>query len=299
MKGMEIRMKSIGVITDSQCAINPIEAKRLGIRVLPMPFYVEDKCYYEDVDITREEFFALLADGKTVTTSQPSPEAVMNLWREGLAEYEEIIYMPLSSGLSGSCNTARMLAEEEEFADKVYVVDNGRMATPLHRSLLDTLELIEEGYSAKEIKDILEETKEEMVIYLGVETLEYLKRGGRISAATAAIGTVLNIKPILKLGTGMLESYKNCRGMKKAKREMLESMKHDMEVTFKDAYEKNEIYLMAASSADEETTKAWVAEIEEYFPGMKVLCDNLPLAICCHTGEGALGIGCSCKPKKK
>ncbi len=295
---MKKQMKAIGVITDSQCAIEPKEAARLGIKVLPMPFYIDEECYYEDIDITREQFFTWLAEGKTVTTSQPSPEAVMNLWREGLEEYEEVLYMPLSSGLSGSCNTARMLAEEEEFAGRVYVVDNGRMATPLHRSLLDTLELIEEGYSAKEIKEILEDTKEEMVIYLGVETLEYLKRGGRISATAAAVGTVLNIKPILKLGTGMLEAFKKSRGMKKAKREMLEAMKHDLEVTFKDAYENNEVYLMAASSADEQTTKEWVAEIEAFFPGMKVLCDNLPLAICCHTGEGALGIGCSCKPKK-
>ena len=205
--------------------------------------------------------------------------------------------MPISSGLSGSCNTARMLAQQDEFEGKVFVVDNGRISTPMHRSILDALELIEKGYGAEEIKNILEAAKNKMSRYIAVETLEHLKNGGRISATSAAIGTALNIKPILQLNVGLLESYKKVRGMKKAKREMLESMKQDFETKFKKAYEKGEIYLLAASSADEETTQKWVEEIKAYFPGMDVLCDNLSLGISCHTGEGALGIGCSCKPK--
>ena len=292
-------MKKVGIVTDSHGGISQEEAKKLGVKVLPMPFYFEDECCYEDVTITREEFFNRLAADEKVSTSQPSPEAVMQIWRESLKEYETILHMPLSSGLSGSCNTAKMLASEEEFEGKVFVVDNGRVATPMHRSILDAMELIEEGYSAADIKDMLEEARARMAIYIAVETLEYLKKGGRVTAATAAIGTILNIKPILKLDVGVLESYKKARGMKKARREMLDAMKEEFMTTYREEYEKGEIYLLAASSADEATTKEWLDEIHEFFPDMEIMCDDLSLGICCHTGQGALGIGCSCRPKRK
>lgn len=291
-------MKRVGIVTDSHGGISLQEAEKLGVRVVPMPFYFGDDCYYEGVSISRKEFFERLNAGETVSTSQPSPEAVMKAWSEALTEYEKVLYMPISSGLSGSCNTARMLASEEEFEGKVYVVDNGRVATPMHRSILDALELIEEGFSAEEVQMMLETAGNKMSIYIAVETLEYLKKGGRITPATAAIGTVLNIKPILKLNTGVLETYKKSRGMKKARQEMLAAMKHDFEEAFKEYADNNEIYLMAASSADEATTKEWVEEIKDYFPGMEVLCDDLSLGISCHTGEGALGIGCSCRPRR-
>lgn len=291
-------MKRVGIVTDSHGGISLEEADALGVKVVPMPFYFGDDCYYEGVSISRGEFFERLNNGESVSTSQPSPESVMEAWREALTEYEKVLYMPISSGLSGSCNTARMLAEEEEFEGKVFVVDNGRVATPMHRSILDALELIEEGFSAEETKIMLETSGNKMSIYIAVETLEHLKKGGRITPATAAIGTVLNIKPILKLNTGVLETYKKSRGMKKARQEMLEAMKHDFDVTFKEYADKGEIYLMAASSADEATTQEWVEEIKAYFPGMEVLCDDLSLGICCHTGEGALGIGCSCRPRR-
>ena len=291
-------MKQVGIVTDSHGGISQQEAEALGVKIVPMPFYFGDDCYFEGVSISREEFFERLRNGENVSTSQPSPEVVMEAWREALTEYETVLYMPLSSGLSGSCNTAKMLAADEEFEGKVFVVDNGRIATPMHRSILDALELIEEGFSAQEIQSKLEEAGGKMSIYIAVETLEYLKKGGRITPATAAIGTVLNIKPILRLNTGVLETFKKSRGMKKARQEMLEAMKHDFKVTFKEYADKNEIYLMAASSADEATTQEWVNEIKEYFDGMEVLCDDLSLGICCHTGEGALGIGCSCKPKR-
>ena len=234
-------MKRIGVATDSLCGITPKEAEALGIMLLPMPFYIEDECYYEEVSITREAFFEQLNSGKKISTSQPSPEAVMNLWRNGLKEYETIIYIPMSSGLSGSCNTAKVLAEESEFAGRVLVVDNGRISTPLHRSILDALEMIEEGLCAESIKAILEESKGLMSIYLGVETLDFLKKGGRITPATAAIGSMLNIKPVLKLDVGVLETYKKCRGMKKARRDMLEAMQHDFETVFREYYERGDI----------------------------------------------------------
>ena len=291
-------MKRVGIVTDSHGGISLKEAEELGVKVVPMPFYFGDDCYYEGVSISREEFFERLNNGESVSTSQPSPEAVMEAWKDALTEYESVLYMPLSSGLSGSCNTARMLAGEEDFEGRVFVVDNGRIATPMHRSILDALELIEEGFSAPEVQAMLEEAGSKMSIYIAVETLEHLKKGGRITPATAAIGNVLNIKPILKLNTGVLETYKKTRGMKKARQEMLAAMKHDFEVTFKEYADKGEIYLMAASSADEATTQEWVDEIQAYFPGMEVLCDDLSLGISCHTGEGALGIGCSCRPKR-
>lgn len=291
-------MKAIGIVTDSHGGISQEEANKLGVKVLPMPFYFGDECYFEDVSLTREKFFQRLNAGDKVSTSQPSPEAVMNIWRESLQKFDEILYMPLSSGLSGSCNTAKMLAEEDEFAGKVFVVDNGRISTPMHRSILDALELIEEGYSAAQIQEILEAARDKMSIYIAVETLEFLKKGGRITPATAAIGTLLNIKPILKLDVGVLETYKKTRGMKKARKDMLEAMQHDFQTTFREYYDKNEVYLLAASSADEATTQEWIEEIQAFFPDMEVLCDRLSLGISCHTGEGALGIGCSCRPKR-
>lgn len=292
-------MRKIGIATDSHSGITPQEAKKLGVMVLPMPFYIEEECFYEGVSITRSEFFEQLGSGKRVTTSQPSPESVMELWTEGLKEYEKILYIPMSSGLSGSCYTAKMLAEEDEFAGRILVVDNGRVSTLLHRSILDALELIEEGYCAEEIKDLLEKSRADMVIYLAVETLEHLKKGGRITPTTAAIGTLLNIKPVLKFDVGVLETHRKCRGMKKARKEMLETMKHYFETTFREQYENGDIYLLAASSADEETTKGWIEEIQNFFPGMEILSDKLSLGLSCHTGEGALGIGCSCRPPRR
>lgn len=291
-------MSKIVVATDSHSGLSPQQAKEMGILLLPMPFYFGEECYYEEVSLTRNMFFERLNAGETVSTSQPSPEEVLKFWREGLKEYDEIVYIPMSSGLSGSCHTAMMLAQDEEFEDKVFVVDNGRMSTPLVRSLLDAQEMAKEGLSGKEIKKILEDTKELISVYIAVETLEYLKKGGRISATTAAVGTLLNIKPILKLGVGLLETYKNSRGMKKAKKEMLEAIQSDMENAFREYYDKGEIYLLAASSADEETTKAWVEEVKDFFPEMEVLSGNLSLGVCCHTGPGALGVGVSCRPKR-
>ena len=289
-------MSKIGIATDSHSGITPVMAANLGVCVLPMPFYIEDECFYEEVSITRAEFLEQLNNGKKVSTSQPSPEDVMEFWREGLKEYDELVYIPMSSGLSGSCGTAIMLARDDEFEGKVFVVDNGRISTPLVRAIMDAKEMIEEGFTASQIKEILEVEKDKMSIYIAVETLEFLQKGGRISAATAALGTVLNIKPILKLGVGLLETYKKSRGMKKAKKEMLEAIQEDLNVTFKEYHDRGEAYLLVATSADEETTNAWIEEVKAAFPGMEVLAGNLSLGICCHTGEGALGVGISCRP---
>ena len=292
-------MRPIGIITDSHSSITQEEAKKLGIWVLPMPFYIDGECYLEGVNLTRKEFFAKLESGSAITTSQPSPADVCDVWDWALKEFEKVLYMPLSSGLSGSCETAMALARDEEYEGRVLVVDHGQIATPLHQLILDTLELIEKGYSAERIKEILETGKDRMMIYIGVETLEYLKRGGRVTPAAAAIGGVLNIKPVLKLETGKLDSFKKCRGFGKAKKTMIEAMKSDIETRFSDAMADGKLHLLAATSANEEETEAWVKEIEEAFPGMKVFCDPLSLGVSCHTGTGALGIGCAVVPDYK
>ena len=290
-------MKKIAVVTDSHSSISRAEANMLGVHVLPMPFTIDGQDYFEGVNLTRQQFFGYQRAGANIGTSQPAPADVTDLWDKLLAEYESILYMPISSGLSHSCQTAFAYAEEEPYAGRVFVVDNGRVGTPLHRSVLDALELIDKGLSAAECKAALEAAKNDMVIYVAVETLEHLKRGGRISSTAAAVGTMLNIKPILHLATGKLESYKKARGMNKACEAMLESIRSDLAIRFQEAHARGDVFLMAAGSADEAATAKWLKQIEAAFPGMPILYDDLSMGVSCHTGEGALGIGLSVRPR--
>ena len=289
-------MKKTGILTDSHSGITQEEAKKLGIYVLPMPFYINDQCHYEGKDISREEFIELLKNDENVSTSQPSPEAVMNLWDEILKEYEELVYIPITSGLSGSCSTATAMAQDDDYEGKVFVVDNGRVSTPMKQSVLDAIELLNEGCSAKEIKNRLEEAKGKMGIFVAVDDLKYLKKGGRISSSVALVGGMLKVKPILKFDIGTLDSFKNCRGLIKAKTVMIEEVKRIVTTDYAEDFEKGNVHILAASSADEEETKKWVNEIQEAFPGIKVLWDYLPMGITCHIGPGGLGIGYSVRP---
>lgn len=289
-------MKKTGILTDSHSGITQEEAKKLGIYVLPMPFYINDQCHYEGKDISREEFIELLKNDENVSTSQPSPEAVMNLWDEILKEYEELVYIPISSGLSGSCSTAMAMAQNDDYDGKVFVVDNGRVSTPMKQSVLDAIELLNEGCSAKEIKNRLEGAKGKMGIFVAVDDLKYLKKGGRISSSVALVGGMLKVKPILKFDIGTLDSFKNCRGLIKAKTVMIEEVKRIVTTDYAEDFEKGNVHILAASSADEEETKKWVNEIQEAFPGIKVLWDYLPMGITCHIGPGGLGIGYSVRP---
>ena len=289
-------MKKTGILTDSHSGITQEEAKKLGIYVLPMPFYINDQCHYEGKDISREEFIELLKNDDNVSTSQPSPEAVMNLWDEILKEYEELVYIPISSGLSGSCSTAMAMAQNDDYEGKVFVVDNGRVSTPMKQSVLDAIELLNEGCSAKEIKNRLEDAKGKMGIFVAVDDLKYLKKGGRISSSVALVGGMLKVKPILKFDIGTLDSFKNCRGLIKAKTVMIEEVKRIVTTDYAEDFEKGNVHILAASSADEEETKKWVNEIQEAFPGIKVLWDYLPMGITCHIGPGGLGIGYSVRP---
>ena len=289
-------MGTTGIVTDSHSGISQEEAQKLGIFVLPMPFYMNETCYYEGVNITRAEFLERLGRLANISTSQPSPEAVMELWEKALEIYQDILYIPISSGLSGSCQTAMMLAREEKYEGKVYVVDNGSVATPLHQSILDALELLETGCSAAEVKTRMEAVKTRAGIYIAVDDLKYLKHGGRISAGVALVGGLLHVKPVLHFDIGILELYKNCRGLKRAKQTMIEEVKKVIEQSYQREYEEGRLHIVAATSSGKEETDAWVNEIEAAFPGHKILCDDLSFGVTCHIGPGGLGIGYSCKP---
>lgn len=301
-------MKSIGIVTDSHSGISASLAKELGIMILPMPFYIDGDCYFEDTAIdsenksdeiktmTADEFYENIATGSTVGSSQPSPSDVMNIWDKALTEYEQILYIPISSGLSGSCSTAQMLAEDKKYKGKVFVVDNGRISALLHRAILDAIDLVDAGRPIEEIKETLELSRADMVIYVAVDDLKYLKAGGRISGTVASIGTMLNVKPVLKFDVSTLDLFKNTRGFAKARRTMIETLKEDLETKFSRAYEKDEYHILAASSASDEVTKDWLEEIKEAFPGKEILCDRLSMGVACHIGPGGLGIGLSCKP---
>ncbi len=290
-------MKKIGIATDSHSSIPPEEAQRLGVHVLPMPFTINGKEYFEGATLTRGDFFAHQRNGDDISTSQPAPAAVMAFWDELLTGYETLLYIPISSGLSGSCQTAMALAAEEPYQGRVFVVDNGRVATPLHRSVLDAIDLVQQGYDAPAVRAALEKYREEMVIYLALETMEHLRRGGRISAATATVGGLLNIKPMMHLTTGKLSAWKNARGMNRACETMLQAIRSDLAIRFQGAHARGDVFLLAASSANEAAKLKWMAQIEAAFPGMPVLYDDLSLGVSCHTGEGSLGIGLSVRPR--
>lgn len=291
-------MSKIKIITDSNSGVSQQQAAEMGIEVLPTPFIIDGECYQENVTLSRELFFEKLSSGSKVSTSQPTPSEVRRLWDKILKEYDQIVYIPISSGLSGSYEMAASLAQMEEYCGRVFVVNNGRVATPQHQSVLDALEMVNEGYRAEEIKQMLEESGKNVSIYIAVEDLSYMKQGGRISAASAVVGSIMNIKPVLHFDTGLISVFQKCRGTKKAHRVMLDAMKKELETKFKYWYERGEVALLAASSAAPEETENWIGEIRKEFPGMELMCDDLSLSVACHIGPGGLGIGCSCRPER-
>ena len=287
-------MGSIAIVTDSNSGISQAEAKKLGIYVLPMPFFIDEKLYYEDIDLSQEQFYQLLAQDANVSTSQPSPGDVMDFWNSILKEHTEILHIPMSSGLSAACATAQGLAQDYE--GKVYVVDNQRVSITMKQSVLDAIALVKEGKTAKEIKEILEKEALESSIYLVVDTLKYLKKGGRITPAAALLGSALNLKPILQIQGDKLDAYKKVRGMKPAKKNMLEAIRHDLDTRFAEYVKKGELKLQVAYADDREAAKQWTEEVRTAFPELEVSCmDPLALSIVCHTGPGILAIAaCHC-----
>lgn len=285
-------MGNVAIVTDSNSGISQAEAKELGIYVIPMPFLVDGKLYFEDVDMNKEQFYHFLENDADLSTSQPSPGDVMDLWDKLLKEYDEIVHIPMSSGLSASCSTAMGLARD--YDGKVQVVDNQRISVTMQQSVMDAKHLAAAGKSAAQIKEILEKEALESSIYLMVDTLKYLKKGGRITPSAALLGSALNLKPILQIQGDKLDAYKKVRGVKAAKKNMLEAMKKDVEGRFSDYVTKGQLKLHVAYTTDEETAKQWKEEVQNMFPDIAITrMDPLSFSVTCHTGPGVLAIAAS------
>lgn len=285
-------MGNVAIVTDSNSGISQAEGKELGIYVIPMPFLVDGKLYFEDVDMNKEQFYHFLENDADLSTSQPSPGDVMDLWDKLLKEYDEIVHIPMSSGLSASCSTAMGLARD--YDGKVQVVDNQRISVTMQQSVMDAKHLAAAGKSAAQIKEILEKEALESSIYLMVDTLKYLKKGGRITPAAALLGSALNLKPILQIQGDKLDAYKKVRGVKAAKKNMLETMKKDVEGRFSDYVAKGQLKLHVAYTTDEETARQWKEEVQSMFPDIAISrIDPLSFSVTCHTGPGVLAIAAS------
>lgn len=279
-------MGRVAIVTDSNSGITQKEAKELGIRVLPMPFYINGELFFEDITLTQEEFYKRLAEDADISTSQPSPGDVIDLWDEILEEYDEIIHIPMSSGLSSSCETAVGLSQD--YGGRVHVIDNQRISISQRQSVLDALEMAGTGMSAQEIDDVLMREKLEASIYITVDTLKYLKKGGRVTPAAAAIGTVLNLKPVLQIQGEKLDSYAKVRGWKAAKKAMLDAAGKDLNGRFAG----KAMHIHAAHTCSEEEAQEWKKEIEAAFPGYDIHMDRLSLSVSCHIGAGSKAIAC-------
>lgn len=278
---------SIGIVTDSNSGITSKEANEWGVTVIPMPFYINGELYYEGLTLNQKEFYKFLEDNLDVNTSQPSPGDVMRTWDEVLKEKEYIIYIPMSSSLSGTYETAVMLAEEYE--GKVFVVNNRRISVTQLQSVKDAINLVKKGKSAKEIKEILEDRQYQASIYIVPDTLDYLKKGGRLTPAVASFAKVLNIKPVLQIQGEKLDAFKKVRGMKQAKRTMKEAIADDIKNRF---VSNSNMRIYAAYTGSEEVGIEWKGELEEAFPNYDIQLYPLSLSVSCHIGPGAIGIAC-------
>lgn len=285
-------MSNIAIMTDSNCGIMPDEGRDLGIYVLPMPVIIDGQTYYEGIDITLDEFFKKQTEGADITTSQPSPGDVEAMWTELLKTHDEVLFVPMSGGLSNTCQTALMLSGEDEFAGRVFVVNNRRISVTQAQSVLDAKLLAEEGKTASEIKEILEAEALDASIYIAVDTLEYLKKGGRITAAAAAIGTVLKLKPVLTIQGDKLDSFAKARGLKAAFRIMLNAVKNDISSRFSHLGEDSVLKVGIANTLMEpEKLEMFKDEMKKNFPDMELFYLPLTMSIGTHTGPGTLGIG--------
>lgn len=280
----------IAAATDSNSGITQEQAKQLGVHVLPMPFMIDGQMYYEGVDLTHEEFFRRMEEGADITTSQPSPGEVTNFWDKLLEEYDAVVYIPMSSGLSGSCQTAMLLAEDYE--GKVYVVNNQRISVTQMQSVLDARDLIKKGYAAAQIRNILEETKFDSSIYVTVTTLKYLKKGGRITPAAAMLGTLLQIKPVLTIQGEKLDAFSKARTLKQGKTIMMTALKKDLETRFHDP-EARHTWLEIAYTCSDEMAQEFKETVAEIYPDANICIAPLSLSIACHIGPGCLAVACS------
>lgn len=281
-------MSKVAIVSDSNSGITQLQAEELGITILPMPFFVGDKTLYEDIDLSQKEFYQMLSENANISTSMPLVGNVTDTWDALLKEYDEIVHIPMSSGLSGSCETALMLAQDYE--GKVQVVNNQRISVTQRQSVLDAMALAEQGHSAAEIKEILERDKFESSIYIMVDTLYYLKKGGRITPAAAALGTLLKLKPVLQIQGEKLDAFAKVRGWKAAKKTMLNAIEKDLTDRFADV--KDQMVLGMAYTCSKEEADEWKNEIQTRFPDYELVEGPLSLSIACHIGPGAMAITC-------
>ena len=279
----------IAVVTDSNSGITQAQAKEMGITVLPMPFMIDGETYYEDITLTQEQFYQRLKDNSDISTSQPTPDSIMKLWDELLKEYDQIVHIPMSAGLSGSCATAMMLAGEDEYEGKVFVVDNHRISVTQYQSVKDAMMLADMGMDGAQIKKRLEETAADSVIFVTVDTLKYLKKGGRITPAAAALGTLLRIKPVLIILGEKLDSFAKARTMKQAKTLMMNAIQKELDERLHDS-EYKDCHLAIAHSDNEEAALELKKEVEERFPDADIYLAPLSLSIACHIGPGSLAL---------
>ncbi len=279
----------IAVVTDSNSGITQEQAKEMGITVLPMPFMIDGETYYEDITLTQEQFYQRLKDNSDISTSQPTPDSIMKLWDELLKEYDQIVHIPMSAGLSGSCATAMMLAGEDEYEGNVFVVDNHRISVTQYQSVKDAMMLADMGMDGAQIKKRLEETAADSVIFVTVDTLKYLKKGGRITPAAAALGTLLRIKPVLIILGEKLDSFAKARTMKQAKTLMMNAIQKELDERLHDS-ECKDCHLAIAHSDNEEAALEFKKEVEERFPDADIYLAPLSLSIACHIGPGSLAL---------
>lgn len=284
-------MNKTAVVTDSNSGITQAKARELGVYVLAMPFSIDEETYYEDINLTQDEFYKRLQEGADIATSQPSVISVTKLWDELLTEYDEVVHIPMSSGLSGSCQTAAALAHD--YRGRVEVVNNLRISVTQRQSVLDAKAMADSGKTAGQIKKILEETGMDSSIYITVDTLQYLKKGGRITPAAAALGTLLRLKPVLQIQGDKLDAFAKARTMKQAKGLMIEAVKRDIENRF-GGLSSGGVKLHIAHTNNQEAAAELREELKEAVPGYEdIYIDHLSLSVSCHIGPGALAVACT------
>ena len=281
-------MKKIAIVTDSNSGITQKQGKELGVFVIPMPFFIDGELFLEDITLTQEEFYKRLGEDSDISTSQPSPGDVLELWDSLLEKYDEVVHIPMSSGLSSSCETAVTLSQD--YGGRVQVVNNQRISVTQVQSVLDAIKLAEEGKTAAEIREALEREKMEASIYITVDTLKYLKKGGRITPAAAALGTVLNLKPVLQIQGEKLDAFAKVRGWKAAKRTMLKAIETDLAERF--AGKEEQMVLGMAYTCSREEVNVWRQEIHNRFPQYEIIEGPLSLSVACHIGPGSMAVTC-------
>lgn len=287
-------MGRIAIVTDSNSGITQAQAAEYGITVLPMPFYINEELYFEEINLTQEEFYTKLEEGAEISTSQPAVGDVLELWDSLLKEYEEIVYIPMSSGLSGSCETAVMLSKD--YDGRVQVVNNQRISVTQRQSVLDAKQLAENGWTAERIREYLEETRFDSSIYIMVDTLKYLKKGGRITPAAAALGTLLKLKPVLQIQGEKLDAFSKARTLKQAKTTMLHAIQADFRDRFKAREDASDMWIqMAYTGVDKTEIDEFYREVKEAYPNHEIVVNPLSLSVSCHIGPGALAITCTKK----